>query len=83
MKLNTKIRNGTRAMLELALHHQKGVVNLSDIAASQEISEKYSELSFSSLRSARLVYSQRGVQGGYVLARPHEQITLRYIFYVL
>jgi Rrf2 family transcriptional regulator, cysteine metabolism repressor len=83
MKLNTKMRYGTRVMLELALNHQKGVVSLSDSVASLEISEKYLEPLFSSLRSAGLVCSQRGVQGGDVLARPPEQITLRDIFYVL
>ncbi len=83
MRLNTKMRYGTRAMLELALHHQEGAVSLSEIAASQEISEKYLELLFASLRSAGLVRSQRGAKGGYVLARPPEQITLREIFDVL
>ena len=83
MKLNTKMRYGTRAMLELALHHQEGAVSLSEIAASQEISEKYLELLFALLRSAGSVRSQRGSKGGYVLARPPEQITLREIFDIL
>ena len=83
MRLNTRMRYGTRAMLELAMHYQEGAVSLSEVAASQVISDKYLESLFSSLRIAGLVRSQRGVQGGYVLARPPEQITLREIFNVL
>jgi Rrf2 family transcriptional regulator, cysteine metabolism repressor len=83
MKLNTKMRYGTRALLELALRAEEGAVSLSEIAATQEISEKYLELLFASLRVAGVVRSQRGAQGGYVLARPAEQITLREIFHVL
>ena len=80
MRLNTKVRYGTRAMLELALHYEGSAVSLAEIAVSQEISEKYLELLFASLRSAGLVRSQRGAQGGYFLARPPDQITLREVF---
>ena len=83
MRLNTKMRYGTRAMLELALHYQKGTVSLSEVAASQEISEKYLEVLFASLRLAGIVPSQRGSKGGYVLARPPEQINLREICNIL
>lgn len=83
MRLNSKMRYGTRAMLELAMHYQEGTVSLSEVAASQEISEKYLEVLFASLRLAGTVRSQRGSKGGYVLAKPPEQITLREIFDIL
>jgi len=83
MKLNTKMRYGTRAMLELALRYEEGALSLNEIAASQEISEKYLESLFGILRAAGLVRSQRGAQGGYMLASPPDQITLREIFDVL
>jgi Rrf2 family protein len=83
MKLNTKMRYGTRALLELALRTEEGAVSLSEIAVAQELSDKYLELLFASLRTAGLVRSQRGAQGGYVLAKPAEQITLREVFDVL
>jgi len=83
MKLNTKMRYGTRAMLELALRHEQGAVSLREIAKEQELSEKYLEALFGALRAAGLVQSLRGPQGGYRLARPPEQITLRVIFDVL
>ena len=83
MRLNTKMRYGTRAMLDLALRSGQGMVSLSEIAQSQEISEKYLESLFAALRAAGLVRSQRGAQGGYALAREPKAITLRELFAVL
>ncbi|MGQ9556112.1 MAG: RrF2 family transcriptional regulator [Anaerolineae bacterium] len=83
MKLTTKMRYGTRVMLELALHYERGPMSLSEIAEREQLSEKYIESLASILRSAGLLQSTRGAQGGYRLARPPEQITLRDIFEVL
>ena len=83
MKLNTQVRYGTRAMLELAQHYGQGPVSLVQIAQAQELSEKYLEALLSRLRSAGLLAAQRGPQGGYTLAKPPERITLRDIFDVL
>jgi Rrf2 family cysteine metabolism transcriptional repressor len=80
MKLNTKMRYGTRALLELAVHYEQGPLSLSAIAQRQEISDKYLESLMSILRAAGLVVSARGAQGGYSLARPPAQITLRQVF---
>ena len=82
MRLNTRMRYGTRAMLELALRHEQGALSLNEIAAAQSLSGKYLEALFATLRSAGLVRSLRGSQGGYVLTRPPSQITLRQIFEV-
>ncbi len=41
MKLSTRGRYGVRLMLDLALHSGGGPVSLKDIAARQEISERY------------------------------------------
>jgi len=43
MRLSTKARYGTRAMLELALGYGKGPISLKEVAQRQEISEKYLE----------------------------------------
>lgn len=83
MKLNTKMRYGTRALLELALHYEQGPMSLGEIARAQGLSEKYLEALLGVLRSVGLVRSQRGAQGGYFLAKPPEQITLRDVFDVL
>ena len=43
MKISTKIRYGTRAMLELAFHYGEGPVELKEIAKKENISIKYLE----------------------------------------
>jgi len=82
MKLNTKMRYGTRAMLDLALSLENGntVVSVREIAARQQISSKYLEQLLASLRSAGLVRSVRGAHGGHTLTRPPDQINLWEIY---
>ena len=79
MKLSTKTRYGTRAMLDLALAYEEGVVSVREIAARQEVSPKYLEHLLASLRSAGLVRAVRGAQGGHTLTRPPSEINLRQI----
>lgn len=83
MKISTRGRYGTRLMLDLALHYGKGNSSLKDIAARQEISEKYLWHLVPPLRNAGLINSQRGARGGYVLAKPPAQITLKDIITIL
>ena len=83
MKLSTKGRYGVRLMLDLALHAGDNPVTLKEIAARQEISEKYLSNLIPLLRNAGLVHSVRGSQGGYSLARPLREITLKDILLVL
>lgn len=80
MKLTTKMRYGTRAMLELALHQGEEPLSLREVAERQDISAKYLEQLFATLQSAGLVNAARGPRGGYALARPAEAITLRQIY---
>ena len=83
MKLSTRSRYGVRLMLDLALNNTRGSVYLKDIAKEEEISEKYLSLIIIPLRSAGLVNSMRGAHGGYTLAKPASQITLKEIVDVL
>jgi len=80
MRLNTKVRYGTRVMLELALHYKQGPLSLSEIAQRQGLPEKYAESLVGGLRAAGLVHSLRGPAGGYVLAAPPERITVRQVY---
>ena len=68
MRLTTKGRYAVTAMLDLALHAQKGPVSLSDISERQSISVSYLEQLFAKLRRGALVSSVRGPGGGYQLA---------------
>lgn len=76
MKLTTKGRYGLKAAFVLAHRWGGPPVPLKDIAASQQLAEKYLEQLFSSLKKAGLVESVRGAQGGYSLSRPPEEITI-------
>ncbi|MEL0027955.1 MAG: Fe-S cluster assembly transcriptional regulator IscR [Perlucidibaca sp.] len=74
MRLTTKGRYAVTAMLDLALHAQKGPVSLSDISDRQSISVSYLEQLFAKLRKGALVSSVRGPGGGYQLARAADGI---------
>ena len=76
MKLSTKIRYGTRAILELASRFGEGPIELKEIARSQEISIKYLEQVIIPLRTAGIVKSVRGSKGGYSLAKAPSEIRL-------
>jgi Rrf2 family protein len=76
MKISTKIRYGTRAMLELASHYGEGPIELKEIAKKENISLKYLEQVINPLRAAGLVKSIRGSKGGYSLAKPPSEICL-------
>ena len=83
MKLSSKARYGTRAMLELALKYPDGTVSVKEMAERQNISVKYLEQIMSSLKSAGLVRSERGVHGGYWLTRAPEEVSLADIVHAL
>jgi len=76
MKISTKIRYGTRAMLELACHYGEGPIELREIAKREDISLKYLEQVIVPLRTAGLVKSARGSKGGYSLAKHPSEIYL-------
>ena len=76
MKISTKGRYALRLMLDLALHDSDAPVRIKDIAARQDISDKYLEQIISSLNKAGYVKSIRGPQGGYKLARDPESYTV-------
>ena len=68
--ISTKARYALRVMIDLAEHQQEGYVPLKDIAARQEISEKYLEIIIKMLVKDKLVRGLRGKGGGYMLTRP-------------
>lgn len=76
MKLSTRGRYATRALLDLASHWGAGPVPLKDIAQRQEISLNYLEHLITPLIIAGLMRSHRGPAGGVELARPPSDIRL-------
>ncbi|GAW92688.1 RrF2 family transcriptional regulator [Calderihabitans maritimus] len=83
MKLSTKGEYGLRAMFDLAMRYGEGPISLKSIAERQDISEHYLEQLAAGLRKAGLVKSVRGAQGGYILAREPDEITVGEIIRVL
>lgn len=76
MKISTKGRYALRLMLDLAIRDTGEPVRIRDIAARQEISEKYLEQIISILNKAGYVRSVRGPQGGYHLMKEPAQYTV-------
>ena len=75
MTISTKGRYALRIMLDLA-NHSGEISKVKDIAARQDISEKYMEQIISILNRAGYVRSTRGAQGGYQLTRKPEDYTI-------
>lgn len=76
MKLTTKGRYAVTTLLDLASSPQQGPINIGQIANRHAISVAYLERLAGRLREQGLLKSVRGAQGGYILARPADQITV-------
>jgi Rrf2 family protein len=63
-------------MFDLALYFGEGPISLTSIAERQAISVNYLEQLIAPLRKAGLVKSVRGAQGGYMLAKSPDSITV-------
>ena len=76
MKISTKGRYALRIMLDLAENKEQGPVRVKDIAARQDISEKYLEQIIALFNKAEYVRSVRGAQGGYLLTKEPKDYTV-------
>jgi Rrf2 family iron-sulfur cluster assembly transcriptional regulator len=76
MRLTTKGRYAVTAVLDLALHQDKGPVSLAAISDRQGISLSYLEQLFSKLRRNDVVSSTRGPGGGYKLTNDVDQVSV-------
>jgi Rrf2 family protein len=76
MRVSAKVDYALRAVIELAVIGGDAPVKGERIAQAQEIPLKFLENILGDLRHAGVVRSQRGVDGGYWLARPADEITV-------
>ena len=83
MKLSTRARYGTRALLDLALHGGERPVLLRDIAQRQQISPLYLEHLIGPLVAAGIMGSTRGARGGVWLAKSPQEIKLSEVIRLL
>lgn len=76
MKISTKGRYALRVMIDLAENNTGSYLPLKDIAARQDISEKYLESIISALTKAHFLEGLRGKGGGYKLTRDPSDYTV-------
>jgi Rrf2 family cysteine metabolism transcriptional repressor len=83
MRLSTRGRYGTRALLDLALHHGEEPVLLKDIAEREQISVRYLEHLITPLIAGGILRTTRGAKGGVSLAKPPREIKLSEVIQLL
>lgn len=76
MMISTRGRYALRVMIDLAEQKTDGYVPLKEIAARQEISEKYLESILKLLVKGKILTGLRGKGGGYRLNRAPEEYTV-------
>ena len=84
MKISTKGDYGIRALIELAHHYgDPKPTQSAEIAARQGIPESYLEQLLTTLRRAGFIRSVRGPQGGHVLIREPEAVSVAEVIVAL
>jgi Rrf2 family iron-sulfur cluster assembly transcriptional regulator len=76
VKVSTRGDYAARALLSMALHGYDRPTSVKEIAERTGLPQPYLEQILLAVKGAGLARSKRGVGGGYVLARPPEEITL-------
>jgi Rrf2 family protein len=79
MQLTRSGDYGIRGMIYLAMQSENGVSQIKEVAETQKIPKNLLNKIFQSLVKAGLVKSHRGSKGGFSLAKPADEITLREI----
>lgn len=70
MLVSRKCQYALRAVFELARRYGQGPVKIAEVARVQAIPPRFLEVILSQLKQGGFVASQRGNEGGYVMARP-------------
>ena len=76
MIFTTKAEYGVRLLIQLGVKGGTTPVSLKAIAVAESLPLAYLERIAALLKKADLVRATRGAHGGYVLARPAEEITM-------
>ena len=84
MKLSVKVDYACRVLAEMARLHGSGeLAQIEQLAQAEAVPANFLAQILGELRNGGLFVSKRGIQGGYALARPPEQITLYDILKVI
>ncbi|MBI1898620.1 MAG: Rrf2 family transcriptional regulator [Acidobacteria bacterium] len=76
MNISVKGEYALQALFDLATRPPGAPVKIADIARRQRIPQKFLELILAGLKQGGFVESRRGAEGGYLLARPADAITV-------
>ena len=76
LSITTKSPYALKALTELARGGDAGPVPIGELARRRDVPVQFLEQLFATLRRAGVLRSQRGVKGGYSLARPPAEITV-------
>ena len=76
MNVSVKGEYALQAIFDLASHAGQEPVKIAEIAKRQQIPQKFLELILASLKQGGFVESRRGAEGGYLIARRPESITV-------
>jgi Rrf2 family protein len=76
MNISQKCQYAVRSVLELAKRYGSGPIAIGEIAAKQAIPPRFLEIILNELKGGGFVQSRRGVQGGYLLAKPPQEIAV-------
>jgi Rrf2 family protein len=76
MRISKKCQYGLQAVFELAVRKTGQPVKIHQIAGAQNIPPRFLEVILNQLRHAGFVESRRGNEGGYMLARDAEELTV-------
>ncbi len=76
MNISVKAEYALQALYDLAAQHSAEPVKIAEIAQRQKFPQKFLELILAGLKQGGFVESRRGAEGGYLLARPADRITI-------
>lgn len=80
MNISVKSEYALQAIFDLSSQPPGQPVKIAEIAKRQKIPQKFLELILSSLKQGGFVESRRGAEGGYLLARPANLITIGEVY---
>jgi Rrf2 family transcriptional regulator, cysteine metabolism repressor len=76
MRISAKGEYAIKAVLDLAVHHGRGLISIQEIAGRQHIPQRYLEQVLLALKRAGFLASRRGAAGGYHLSRAPEELSV-------
>jgi Rrf2 family protein len=76
ISITSKSPYALSALVELYRQGASGPIPIAELARRRQIPVQFLEQLFATLRRAGILRSQRGVKGGYTLARPGDEVTV-------